>query len=160
MIGIGFLFSNNGMTYRMGSEQSLVSGEVYFDHYPTTEEMTAAFPGYEDAVAAAELATEAQALLDAGLGIISSDASLIGTYPCDPATQQDVSAEVTSILLNSVFTDGTTSLPWPDIGGALHNFDVDHFKNYATAVASFVTGCTRVIKGQSTTLPPSRATIP
>jgi hypothetical protein len=104
---------------------------------------------------------QAQVLLTGGLAITSTgDSALNATYPCDPISQQQVVAEVTSILLNNAFTDGETSIAWLDKTGAPHTFSINQFKTLATALAAFVTGCTKCITGQSTTLPTATATIP
>lgn len=100
------------------------------------------------------LAEKAAAMLAAGCQISSgSAATLDGTYPCGADEQVHIQAEVTSILLNGAFTDGSPSIAWQDASGASHTFTVAQFKTLATAIASFVTGCLRVINGQSPTLP-------
>lgn len=106
------------------------------------------------------LAQQAQALLATGLEITSTgDGALDGTYPCGAAIQLQVNSEVTSILLNDTFTDGSTSLAWLDASGAPHEFSIAQFKTLATALAAFATGCIRCVTGQSTALPSSSATI-
>lgn len=106
------------------------------------------------------LAQQAAALIAAGLTITStSTSSLDGTYATDPVSQQHISAEVTSILLNDTFTDGTSSIAWLDAAGASHTFTVAQFKTFATAVAAFVSACLKCVNGQSTTLPSASATI-
>jgi hypothetical protein len=106
------------------------------------------------------LAQQAQTLLGAGLAITSTATpALNATYRTDATTQQNVSAEVTSILLNGTFADGGASVAWQDAGGASHSFSVAQYKTLATAVAAFVAGCLKVVNGQSTTLPAASATI-
>ncbi len=107
------------------------------------------------------LAQQAQALLDGGFQVTSTSTPAInGTYPCDATTQQQINAEITSLLLNGTFTDGTTSLVWSDKSGAEHIFEVTQFKAFATRLAAFVTGCVKATKGRATGLPVQPATIP
>ena len=108
----------------------------------------------------ATLAQQANALLAAGLAITSTATSALdATYPTSNAAQQYINAEVTSILLNGTFADGTNALAWLDTSGASHTFTVPQFKTLATAVASFVSACLKCVNGQSTTLPSASATI-
>lgn len=106
------------------------------------------------------LAQQAGSLLGSGLTIAStSTPALDGTYATTSDSQQHIQAEVTAILLNGTFADGSTSLAWLDVAGDSHTFDVAQFKAFATAVAAFVSGCLRCVNGQSTTLPSASATI-
>lgn len=112
------------------------------------------------APASPTLAQQAAALLAAGCAITStSTPTLSGTYACDTLSQQHVQAEVTSILLNGTFADGTTSAVWLDAADAPHTFTIAEFKALATALAAFVSGCLKVVNGQSTTLPTQPSTI-
>lgn len=44
-------YSNNGVSYRnCGGPEQIEGDEVYFDHTPTAEELTAAFPDYPTAI--------------------------------------------------------------------------------------------------------------
>ena len=106
------------------------------------------------------LAQQAQSLLNVGCQITSTGtSSLNGTYPADVASQQHIQAEITSILLNGTFADGSTSIEWQDVSGASHAFTVAQFKAFASAFASFVSGCLKVVNGQSSTLPAQPVTI-
>lgn len=107
------------------------------------------------------LSQGAETLLGAGLTITSTGTpALNATYPVDAITQQQINAEITSILLNSAFTDGTTTLTtWLDVTGTAHSFSITNYKNFATAFASFVTGCAKCINGQASSLPATTATI-
>lgn len=123
------------------------SGDAYTFSPPTTPEPT--------------IAQQAQTLLMNGLAINSAgNSDLNATYPCDTSTQQQLNSEITSLLLNSTFTDGGSTIDWLDNVGHVHTFSIDQFKALATMVAGFVTGCIRCINGQSTTLPPDSADIP
>jgi hypothetical protein len=157
----GYAYSNNGLSWRtVESDWTLAAGEVYFATEPTTTELEAAFSGYSVASAAATLVASAQAQLAAGLAITSTGTpALDATYPCDPTAQQQINAEITSILLNDTFTDGSTALNWLDATGAAHSFSIANFKNLATVLAAFVTGNLKCINGQSSTLPATSATI-
>jgi hypothetical protein len=107
------------------------------------------------------LAQQAAALLARGLAVTSTATpALNATYPTTPTAQQQVIAEITSILLNGAFADGASTIEWPDVTGGGHAFDVVQFKALATAIAAFVSGCVKCINGQSTTLPSATATIP
>jgi acyl-CoA synthetase (AMP-forming)/AMP-acid ligase II len=89
-----------------------------------------------------------QAQITKGVTLTSTGApALNAVYACDPATQQQIIAEVTSILLNGTFTDGSAALDWPDAGYALHTFSVAQFKSFATAVASYITTLSPQIVG-------------
>jgi hypothetical protein len=49
---MGYAYSNNGLSCRAWDDSATIaSGEVYFDHEPTTTELTAAFPAASSAVA-------------------------------------------------------------------------------------------------------------
>jgi hypothetical protein len=106
------------------------------------------------------LAQQALALLSAGCAIVSTGTpALDGTYPTDAASQQYVTSEVTSILLNGTFTDGATDLAWIDVSGTPHDFTIPEFKALATALAAFVTGCVKCTTGQADALPAQPVTI-
>lgn len=157
-----FFYSNNGFSWRAADTNwSPAAGEVVFDTVPSSEQLAAAFPSYAAAAAAAVLAASAQAALAAGCQIVSTGnpSTLDGTYPVDAASQAYVNAEVTSILLNGTFTDGTSSAAWLDVSNAAHTFSLAQFKTLATALGAFVTGCLKVINGQSASLPAQPATI-
>lgn len=100
------------------------------------------------------LAQQAQALLAAGCAITStSTPALDSTYATDATSQQHVQAEITSILLNGTFADGTTSIAWLDASNVAHTFTIAEFKALATALAAFVSACLKVVNGQATVLP-------
>ena len=103
----------------------------------------------------------AQNALAAGLTITStSTSSLNGTYLCDPTTTSQINAEVSAILLNGTFADGTTSIAWPDASGNFHTMTIAQFKNVATAIGSYVSALIKVIKGNpGATLPSANVTI-
>jgi hypothetical protein len=115
---------------------------------------------YSPPAPAPSLAQRAATLLVGGLDIVSTgDPSLSATYPCDLMAQQQISAEVVSILLNGTFTDGGPSIEWRDAAGGDHALSADQFKALATAIAAFVTACAKCVAGQSTTLPSARSEI-
>lgn len=110
---------------------------------------------------ALSLAQQAQALLAGGCQVASTGtAALSGIYPADPATQQNITAEITSILMNGTFTDSGSTVQWLDVSGATHVFTVAQFKTLAAALAAFVTGCLKAANGLAATLPAQPATIP
>jgi hypothetical protein len=107
------------------------------------------------------LAQQAQALLATGLAVTSSSMpALNATYPTDPTTQDHVQAEVLAILLNGTFADGSASVAWPDVTGALHSFpSVAEFKLFASVISAFAAGIYKVLNGTNTTLPAASVTI-
>ena len=107
------------------------------------------------------LTQQAAALLAGTVTVTStSTASLYSVYTISQLDQDHLDAEVTSILLNGTFADGTTSIVWPDSSNVTHTFTVAQFKTFASALASFVANCIKVIKGISTTLPSNQLSIP
>jgi hypothetical protein len=111
-------------------------------------------------VPAPTLAQQALAMIANGGQIAStSTPALNGTYALDPVSQATVQAEVISLLLNSAFTNGTTTLSYPDKTGMTHVFSVTEFKAFATALAQFVTALTNISNSNSGTLPTLPITI-
>ena len=105
------------------------------------------------------LAQRAWVAMAAGLTITSTGTpALSGVYTVD-ITAQVITSQVTSILLNGTFADGTGSVAWPDTSGALHTFTIAQFKVFATAVAAYVAALFKAINGISTTLPSGSVTI-
>jgi len=82
---MGYAYSNEGLTFRAWDDSSTIeSGEVYFDHTPTTTELTAAFPGTTTVVVAGScpftvtnqfVVGDTVAFDDVTLIAVSSDAS-------------------------------------------------------------------------------------
>lgn len=106
------------------------------------------------------LAQQASAMIGTGLTITStSTPALDGTYSVGATAQQQINAEVTSILLNDTFADGSSTIEWLDVTGASHAFTIAQFKTLATAIAAFVSACVKVMNGQVMTLPATTATI-
>lgn len=107
------------------------------------------------------LAQQALALLSAGCQIVSTGTpALNGTYPVDAQTQAQITAEITSILLNDIFADGGSTIEWLDTANASHSFTLAQFKTFATAVAAFVSTCVKCTTGLATALPTQPSTIP
>ena len=105
------------------------------------------------------LAQRAWAAMATGLTLTSTGTpALSGAYAVD-VTAQVITSQVTSILLNGTFADGTGSVAWPDTAGALHTFTIAQFKVFATAVAAYVAALFKAINGISTTLPSGSVTI-
>lgn len=106
------------------------------------------------------LSQQAMRLLATGLTITSSSTpALDGVYSASATVQQQINAEVTSILLNNTFTDGTNSIEWLDTTGSPHTFTIAQFKTLATAIAAFVSGCVKVMNSRATVLPAATVTI-
>lgn len=94
------------------------------------------------------LAEEALKTLADGLMITSTvTPALDGTYAADPSTVAYVNSEVTSILLNNTFADGTATIEWPDALGTLHPMTIVQFKALAAALGVFVSGIRKCVIG-------------
>jgi len=108
--------------------------------------------------------TTAQNLINAGLQVTSTATpALNGTYACDGYTMSGLQAEINAILFSGatpVFSDGSTTLNWPDITKAGHSFDVAHFRSLAEAIGHFIPACTQYAVGLTATAPSNTATIP
>jgi hypothetical protein len=165
-------YSNNGSSMRaVDSSYVAQLGEVLFPDGapPSPAALAAAFPQYTVVVAAENAGASAQATYGAAIGaglIIASTGTpaLDGTYPIGPSDQLDIEAEIDSILVNGVFTNGQATRGWPDISGASHTFSVAQFKTLATAIAQYVDALTVAEQaaafGQTATWPAATATIP
>jgi hypothetical protein len=73
--------------------------------------------------------------------VITSTATpaLNGTYPCDRSTQQDIVSEQVFIASESTFTNGGTTIAWPDITGTFHSFpSTTEFTAFAKAIGQYV----------------------
>ncbi|MBU9525064.1 DUF4376 domain-containing protein [Burkholderia multivorans] len=104
---------------------------------------------------------QASVALSKGLTITSTTVpALNGTFDVSSVSQQRIVAEVTSILLNGAFTDGSTSIQWVDLSGKNHSLTTTQFKAFASAVSSYVASVTACILGQASTLPPSVSILP
>lgn len=100
------------------------------------------------------LAQQAQAVLMNGIKVVSgANPTLNGTYPLDPETRADLQAEIISILMNRVFTNGTTSIPVADTSGVPHTFTRAEFQAFATALGGVVTTLKSIIAANMGTLP-------
>lgn len=107
------------------------------------------------------LADQAAALLAGGLAVTCTGTpARSATYPCDAATQQEIVAEMVSILANGCFADGESTIQWPDSGGVSHGFDIDGFKALATAIGAFTQPVLRIMRTNVGSLPAATATIP
>lgn len=157
----GYAYSSNGLSYRMVEiGWPLDSTEVLFAEAPDATQLEGAFPNYATASSAATLVAAATAALAGTVTLTSTGtAALDGDYPIGSMMQQQIVAEVTSIVLNGTFCDGGTTTLWPDVSGAGHSFDVAHFKAFATAVAAYVAACTKCANGQASSLPSATLTI-
>lgn len=78
--------------------------------------------------------------IGAGISLTSTGTpALNGTYAIDPASQANINAIITYVLLNSTFPGGGTTLPWYDISGDAHLFpSIEAFQAFATAAANFI----------------------
>lgn len=98
-----------------------------------------------------------------GLSVTSTaNAALSGVYPVDSVTCDHVQSEVIALLLSNgtTFADGTASVAWIDMEGALHTFNAAQFKSLALAIGAYVAALFKVMNGTLSSLPPNTATIP
>jgi hypothetical protein len=106
------------------------------------------------------LAQQATTALGAGVALVSSGTpALNGPYAIDGESRSDMLAEMVSLLANSVFTDGATTLGYADAAGVMHTFDVAQFKAFATAVASYVGALKAIAATNTGTLAAATVTI-
>lgn len=100
------------------------------------------------------LAQQAQAVLMNGIKVVSgTNPTLNGTYPLDPESRSDLQAEVISMLMSRVFTNGQTSLPVTDSSGTPHTFSKIEFQAFVTAIGGAVTTLKAIIAANAGTLP-------
>jgi hypothetical protein len=118
-------------------------------------EVTGSWPPLAPALT---LAQQAAAASIAGLTInLNGTTSL---FPTDAATQGYINAEVTSLLLNGTFADGTETVEWPDATGALSNLTVSQFKAVAGSIGAYVAACRKCVIGSvGAVLPASSITL-
>jgi hypothetical protein len=109
------------------------------------------------------IAQQASLALSAGLEITStSTPSLNATYPCDAATQSNISSMFDLIQRSggNAFPDGITSLPWPVMTGTVTFNSVSEFLAMETAVGNYVLALDLIITTGTGTLPSASVTIP
>ena len=108
-------------------------------------------------------AEQAVAALGAGLTITSPTLGVTAIpFDVGPDTQNHITAEVTSILLDGTFVGGASTIAWPDLiipYPAQHLWTVDQFKVFARAQGAYVAALYKVINGTATTLPPASVTL-
>jgi hypothetical protein len=108
--------------------------------------------------ATATLAEQAQAMLEAGIQIIcSSDATLSGTYACDPVTVGRAGNLLAAIAANIPLPSPT--IQWADINGFPHSFNVTEFKNLTAAILDFEMQLFPLANGAPGSLPSQPVTI-
>lgn len=106
------------------------------------------------------LAQQAAATLSAGLTVTSTGTPAInGTYPTTDLPQRYLASEMQFVSTFGTFTTGGTTLDWPDVSGALHEFDIPTFTAFAKQFAMFVAANIRCIDGHATELPSANVTI-
>ena len=136
-----FCYFNNGLSFRMvPSGYAPQSGEQIFSSAQNPTQLATAFSGYTSAANAAAAQIAASAAITGGVTLISTGTSALnGTYACNLGATANINAVITYILVNGTFPGGGSTMPWLDTSGTPHVFpDVDHFKNFASAVANFV----------------------
>ena len=102
------------------------------------------------------------AAIAAGCPVVSAGTpALSGTYAIDAASTANINAVSTYITVNGKFPAGQTSIPWPDIAGAVHVFpSTAAFQAFASAVADWVMKVSLFQMGQASALPTGSETIP
>lgn len=120
-----------------------------------------ALVAYAPPVPVPTLAQQAQALQANGLAITSTATlALNATYPADADTISFINSELNALQQNGTFADGTSAVEWPDTSGALHEFDIAQFKQFAAQIGLFVSGIRKCIIGATgATLPATQANI-
>lgn len=80
------------------------------------------------------------AAFSAGVVITSTGTpALNGTYACDSDTQRNIVSEQVYISADGTFTNGGSTMAWPDMVGAYHLFpSTTEFTAFAKAVAQYV----------------------
>lgn len=119
---------------------------------------------YTPPVAPPTLAQQAASLIQAGLTITStSTPALDGVYVISdnvPFGRQDIANEAQFIASFSEFTNGSTTLEWPQANGTMVTFpSTTEFMAFAKVVAQFRVAV-QIAVISSGTLPPASATIP
>lgn len=100
------------------------------------------------------LSQQAMSMLSTGIEIIStSDPSLNGTYPVDSITYQQISGIIAGIADGIGLPGGGSTFNWLDTSGVPHQFTVDTFSNFASAVMNFNYQLNTIIGSNSDTLP-------
>ena len=162
-----FAYCNNGLSFRAWNNPALLEpGEVYFDHEPTSADLTAAFPG----CAAAQAAQAAQAAYNAAIGAGCQIAStgtpaLNAVYPLDDSVLITMNGEQAYIAVKGIFTNGQISRAWLDVSGAPHIFSsTAAFTAFAEAIAQYIdalqTALAVVLAGGTWAVPVQPVTIP
>jgi hypothetical protein len=108
------------------------------------------------------LAQQAAAAMSAGLAITStSTPALNATYDVGTSAQNHMQAEMISLLASggALFADGTATVAWPDMMGAIHTFTAAEAKAFFLAAGAYVAALFKVQNGTLTTLPAATATI-
>jgi hypothetical protein len=105
--------------------------------YTTIDSSDARWVAFQNLVAAQQAFVAA---LQQGVAITSTGTSALnGTYPCDKRTQQTIVSEQMYIASETTFTNGGTTLAWPDIAGTFHIFpSTAEFTAFAKAVGQYV----------------------
>ncbi|WP_175952886.1 hypothetical protein [Burkholderia sp. BCC0405] len=137
-----------------------VSDSVFKQCGPNVAYVNGMLEAYTAPVAPLTIQQQAQNAFSAGLTVTSSSTpSLSGTFSVNNIAQQRVMAEVTSILLNGTFANGSDTAVWQDASGTEHTFTIAQFKEFASVFSAYVASVTMCMLGQSSALPSSDVTI-
>jgi hypothetical protein len=139
-----------------GCHQSVTSDKPNYYEFDSSDARYVAWQAYLSAQQAYNAA------LAAGIAITSTGtSSLNGTYACDKGTQQNIVAEQVYISNEGTFTNGGTTMAWPDVSGTYHTFpSTTEFTAFAKAVAQYVQALATalaVVRGGGSWSAPSNA---
>lgn len=94
-----------------------------------------------------------------GLAITATTTALNGTYDVSQTSRINIMAQEISVSVTGTFTNGQSTINWPDMNGSLHSFTVAQFKAFATAVGFYYTELFFIQQSNSGSLPAATATI-
>jgi hypothetical protein len=115
--------------------------------------------GGQVAVAPPTLSDQANAMLEAGIQVVSAGTpDLSGTYACDPVTLSRAGNLLAAIAAGLTIPGGV--IPWADINGAPHSFTPDQFKSFSGALLAFEMQLAPLSAGAPGSLPTLPVTIP
>ena len=149
-----YIFSDSTYTTIIGMGQS---GNCL--QLEATDPRVATYTTAQNAISA--LSQAYATAIQSGCQIVStSTPSLNGTYPINAQTIQNIEAEGISLLVNSVFTNGTITMVWDDINNGQHTFTIAEWQSFQKAIGAYVTALDQYANGIVTSPPTQPVTIP
>ena len=99
--------------------------------------------------------------LAGGLSVTSTSGGFTAPFGGDSQTQANIAVEQVSLLVGGTFTNGATTIQWPDLLGVWHSLSTTQFVVMAKSVAAWVTALNLYAGGApGSALPANTATIP